>query len=506
MLSLASLFVLLGILILFSLLANVSKTVNQKLEVQNGADAVASAATVELARGMNTITATNHLIGELFALTVLQHALGGDELEFSKDPPPTPDDIRTSLELSHDLAVQWSSLFNRPTRFAYNLVSQEPKVGAAIRDSRLRLKQVMTWAYIVHAAGGVLRRLGNSPLLAPLGNNVRTTGTTIMVNARVFEAKVAQEWLALDVLEGIARSLLPAKQAIRDILIPALHSANKNVFDRTPGKAEQLASDLGKINLVDGSLFPGVKRNALAQVGLQLPIREEPVDLKQIARSQMVRASTPWIQFWRQPLLRFGDRALLLARFRAHYQARTDEFTLTLADRIKKQQGVNLYILQDLDLDKIDKGQERWTQAVGSRDADRLFGTLGFALRKKPRVAAYGIFRQANPDGMAAYAQGMIYNANPQAKKPPQKGWQPQVGWDTLNWRGRVPDHGGPQPANPNPNQRPPRITEPRIRLNWQAKLVPATRLPDARPSVEGDLGLIIRRTPERFVPLSGVH
>src|SRR5262245_22949091 len=202
MLSLVSLFVVLGFLVLFALLANVAKTVTQKLETQNGADSVAYSATTEMARGMNTLTAVNHLIGELTALVVLHHALGGDELDGLRGVTSTPRDVRNSLDLSYRIASIVTIGGVRPQAFQYQAVRQEVRTGAAIRDSRIRLKQVMVWAYVAHAVGGIFQQLGWIPYVGPV---LRVIGITIAVCAMVFETKVYLEWLTLDLLELIAR-------------------------------------------------------------------------------------------------------------------------------------------------------------------------------------------------------------------------------------------------------------------------------------------------------------
>src|SRR5690348_4479264 len=101
MLSLVSLFVVLGFLVLIGLLANAGRVTSRKLETQNAADSVAYSAGVEMGRGMNFVTAINHLVGELTALVVLIHTLGGDELDQGKEPPPTPALLKTALETTY---------------------------------------------------------------------------------------------------------------------------------------------------------------------------------------------------------------------------------------------------------------------------------------------------------------------------------------------------------------------------------------------------------------------
>jgi hypothetical protein len=69
----------------------------------------------------------------------------------------------------------------------------------------------------------------------------------------------------------------------------------------------------------------------------------------------------------------------------------------------------------------------------------------------------------------------MVYNANPQRNSTPN-GFQPQIGWDTLNWENAVREFPGLRP-NDDSYPVPDNVVEPRVRINWQAKLVPVSRL-----------------------------
>jgi hypothetical protein len=476
MLSLASLFVLLGFLLLFSLLSNVGRTVTRKLETQNAADAVAASSGNELARGLNSITAANHLIGELQALCVIHHGFGGDELDGLSSAQRTPYDIQESLQVSYSLAAALSAAGGiRPVQAEYNAVRQEPRTGAAIRDSRLRLKQVMTWAYIAHAVGGIFVDLSWIPYVGPI---LRGFGMLTEAAALTIETKVYQEWLTLDGLELLARGLMPVKRLLQSVVIPGCYLYTRpGILLDAPVKAEQAARDVSRRHNTEGWLFPGATIQPSLPL-LHLPVTSEPQTLRHPERSQLVRASSPWIQYWRVPILRFGEDALLLSRFRHFYHARTDEFTLLLAKR-QKESGVhvNLLILDDLDQDGQDKGQEPWTKRNGSARADELFSTIGFAHRPRHAMNSSPLFRQSNPDGLVAYAQVMLYNANPQPTTRPAAQQQPVVGHDTLNWDNAVPEAANPG-YNANTNVSPiPSIAEPKIRINWRARLVPTTRL-----------------------------
>ena len=81
MMTWGTIFAVMVLMIMFSLVFNSVKTVNRKVETQNTADAVAYSSATWIARGMNALTATNHIIGELNALYSLHHALGGKYLD-----------------------------------------------------------------------------------------------------------------------------------------------------------------------------------------------------------------------------------------------------------------------------------------------------------------------------------------------------------------------------------------------------------------------------------------
>ena len=120
-------------------------------------------------------------------------------------------------------------------------------------------------------------------------------------------------------------------------------------------------------------------------------------------------------------------------------------------------------------------------------------------------MASFGVFRQTNPNGMAAYAQAFTYNANPNPRTT-GGGFQPGVSYDTLNWLNAVRDHPGQRPLDDDTYSPVPNVPEPRIRVNWQVKLVPATRVTDSIWFQQGDLGTVMRRTTPIHLNLSGTH
>jgi hypothetical protein len=489
MLSLASLFVVLGFLVLIGLLANVGMVTSRKIETQNAADAVAYAASVEMARGMNSITAINHLIGELTALVVLIHTLGGDELDQGKNPPSTPETLNIMLEATYDAAKVVGEDSIPVYDDAYTEASKDSKVGGAIYDARKRLKMVLAWAYEAHFIGGVIAQGQFIPIVGPI---LEGFGDSVCLAAYSFEFKVWQECETLNFLEQMARVLQPVKVFLRDVMVPGLLYYQKSIVIATPFKALDAAKDMKDPNLADEvSLYPQIPF-----FNLKLPVEQESSQTG-VERSQLMRASTPWVQWWRQPWIDFGKHALLLSRFAQYFEDRSTQYTLSIIKHLKQDKSINLYVMANAQGQS--KTYEPWTYANNSNQADGMFCLVGLAHRPAPAVAAGGVFRfQENPDGLACYAQAMFYNANPQKRGSGDSNWQPTVGWDTLNWNGPAPEYPGPVPEGDDTPT--PTTPQPFIRLNWQCKLVPTTRLIEATVFQTGSIGKVMWRT----LPASG--
>src|SRR6476620_1156987 len=67
--SLATVFALLLLTMLLGMVINVGRQVDNKIKLQNAADAATYSGGVVLARGMNSLAYTNHMLTEVFALT-----------------------------------------------------------------------------------------------------------------------------------------------------------------------------------------------------------------------------------------------------------------------------------------------------------------------------------------------------------------------------------------------------------------------------------------------------
>jgi len=517
--ALISLFAVFTLLLLLVGVLNVTRVTATKMEQQNAADATAHAAGIELARGMNAVTVLNHLITELNALGALAMSFGGIPLEDRK-PILLPN--RAALRLP-ELAVWHGGRRPRALRAAVTFVS---KSGGAIGDSRKRLLKLLEWSYRVHISGGVMatapglsgtRSIGRALVAAAVAmeESIESTGRALVAAAVAMEESIEFEWRVLDALERLAESrLIPLKQLCNHGMptdpeaewgiIPRLYKQCVRVVERTPWRAEEAAGRVAAEYGATGSLFPNTRGGKFP---LELPVEAEVIHRhsENHLNSQMVRGMTPWVQYWRKPILDYGRRVLPLAEFAEHYHTHSNDFTLNMAWWQWLENETRLFRLKDLQVAGPDKGREVWTTEAGSDVANERFGYLGFALKPPPEVIGMPIFRQPQPDGMAAHAQVMIYNANPQ-DRPRTSKWQPVVGFDTLAWDNDVPEFefgkefGSDKKLDKKRNQ-------PLIKSNWQAKLVPVAL--ERLTSAVGTQGPELNRILDRLVtdrPLVNTH
>jgi hypothetical protein len=111
---LPTLFVVLALFVLLLTIWNAAAAVHAKLDAQNAADAAAHVGGVQLARGMNQLTARNHALGDANAVVVLAHTPGGPELEAAVDGRGSRFDLATGVQEELDAAYQAAALAGTP--------------------------------------------------------------------------------------------------------------------------------------------------------------------------------------------------------------------------------------------------------------------------------------------------------------------------------------------------------------------------------------------------------
>ena len=471
MITLASIVAVLFFLVLLALVANVGQIVNRKIETQNAADAVAYTGAVWMARGMNSLAATNHLIGELAALVVIHDSFGGTSLD---DDQPFDSGEVQPLNTGLKIASQAADDIGPVPTIGRHTVTDEDEGGeihadAMLIQAKVRLKEIQAAAYAVHLLGNILIDTGFPPAVAAGG---------VLVGAAVlFELKVTQEYLTLNVMQKIARGLVTLKQQLRDTVDPALFLYTVATVAKIPTQASQAARQVAEANGVEGALYQDVPK-------LLLPVMNDQADDDN--RSQLAQATYPWVICWRQPLLDLMRELLTLSGAADFYQQETFKRTGVISGQIRAH-GVKLFVM--LDTTPSNKGSELWAHGLSSTLlADPMFTLVGAVRHQPPRMTAPPLYHQANPDGLIAYAQAMFYNAGPQQ---PLAGEQLNACWDTLNWDPRTgPIHV--YDGNNSPGPRDGHAIS--IRLNWQAKLTPVTRMPEAADALAGQIGSTLRR------------
>jgi hypothetical protein len=472
---LGSLVILMFLLLFIGISANVIRTSRVRLEVQNAADEAAYNAAIPMARALNMLTAINHITGELVSGCVLHTALGGDVLDGTTayEGKPNEDvELPRRVRMWYRFArmVSAGAGVAMPNDQAPAIVSRVREISGAIKKADVRLKQVLEKAYTAHAFGALMTRLRPVPIVGPA---IAEWGRLVAEAAVVFEDKTIPEMKALDALEEAARNTMAVKQ-FQYAAAPALSKLADRVPDVFTAQADRATSFTATFHHGEIARYPSVAVVPVIRESLNVPV----------TRSQMVRAATPWIQHFRRDLMRFGEDALTLSRFKAYYLEETNAYTTTLVDRLRTNDGMEAYILKDLDLVSADKGAERWRW--DPRRADELFGHLSFAWHTDSRTDS---FRFLGPtpfdEGILTYSQIMVYNAGGLGRI--QAGWQSTNGWDTLNWGNEVPDYPGPGTsagAAPIPN-----VPVPRVKINWQVKLMPASRMLEPEAAFTGAEG-----------------
>jgi len=474
------LFVMLGILLGISLVVNVSFVTRDKLESQNAADAVTQTAGVHEARGMNAVTAANHIIGEAQALVVLQHAWGGDSLERGGNYDHTSRALRQTLQQSYQAASSICPRAYGPRSDDYRKVGSGVGSEAALGDSFVELKKHMQQSYELHFVGGVLYWIPYT----------RAMGIAIMQGCLAFESLIVREWDILKRAETlVAGQLMQYKKTLRDKVIPAFYSYSLLQQRDTPDRMQLAVESVGDLHSVNASLFPEPSKYGSSS-SLRLPLHAEPESGfgGNIEKAQLVRASVPWIIHWRAPVIRGSSVKLPLSRFSIHYWRHSQEMSLKLAQRAMRDRGIRLLVVDGLSEANGNKGQEMWNHADGSRTADRLFCVMGFTLRSPPPVIGRGVYVDGVEDALLTFSQTMTYNANP-VSPTSSSGLQHLTGWDTLNWKhGQIPEwrFGESYGAG---------ISRPEIQINWQAMLVPSTRVNEASQNTQGLVQRVLRRT-----------
>lgn len=493
------------------LLLTVTERLQQKLTLQSAADASAEAAAVWLARGMNALCTTNHLIGEAVAMVIIHEALVGP------DPNGTAGDTSVAdkaLDVAHQELL--AALANPPD-------------GPAVADvgpARLLASEAAPFAFEqvrlpVRAQGAILQAMRRlKTLLAKIYDDklaaTRAANHGRMTDLNRQEQQLLTEYQVLAELlrRAGSRSIIEARDALLKDAIPALRDYSHQLVQDVPSIATTAAEQIALVNGARSELYPRqpslpVELDPLATAQDLTPIPPEwygprkptayfppppdvpvgPITRRQIVKvTQLCRAAFPWVNFHRQPIREYLANCCPLSQAESIYFAETTRVTLDLCDQLQAKAGLGLYVIKHATLP--DKGFERWTDDPS--EVDTMFTVISVARLADSPIAPDQ--RSEMPLPPSATARALIYSAH--AQVPHEKRIdlhtkrivpirQPQTGWDTLQW---IPTQdkeasGDPLPSSPPKKRNMPfeligkgslLLPEfPRIQVAWQAKRVP---------------------------------
>ncbi|MBL8817754.1 MAG: hypothetical protein JNL58_17140 [Planctomyces sp.] len=528
--------VLLATLLITASLNNM-QIANRTVERQNAADAAALSGTVWMARGMNSVTATNHLMGEMLSLVILHEAIGGKKQEnkisadsgtnhskLAEDPGRLKrQDNELQLAYLAALAASQTGLIKAPDEDIFKRVYQRDGESqilaeATLLDSKMNLKKWLTRAYQGLVVAAALKAI---PYTRPAGEALEQA-------MHLLEQKINQEYRTLQALHGIADELLATKIMLRDEMLPLAKKRTTDLLHLIPLLARQTAQTIGEKNGVMADLFPEPGQ-------LQLPLQIDPLSINhqlpnnpnlevpepnpngcdcpsettaptwdQVSKmTQLARASFPWVNYHRQPVLDALAATCQLADAKEFYFHWSNGYSKMIVQEQQEPKGddpnshLGLYVLKGYE--GPDKGYELWNLPEHSDIADNYFTFIGMAWQEAPTVVGSPIFQQLHPDGMFSWSMTMLYNGNEQQRAqhridPTCKRIVPirqaNVGMDTLNWfpGSRQTENGceyrpeGSAEGSAEGENRPFELLGigipseyPRIQVNWQVKLVPTT-------------------------------
>lgn len=482
--------------LMFAFLLNSGKSLKCKTEGQHIADAAAYSVGLQKTRAMNVITATNHAMGEMMAMVIVHHALGGDLLDqgLKAEAHARQRDKLNDLNARLDLAYRLATAAGAQTP-AYKTVRQKKgiRAEATILLAKMKLKKYLIAIYHAKVAAKAMQAYPPT----------RPAGEALEKAMDVFELEILAEYRVLNQYARIATSLLEVKSRIRDVALPEAKRFTAEVVAQTPVIVRQTATELAgrygaaEAFVVDSTLPVQLDPLARAQTLPKLPGADRPeqqcceclsvrtaITRDQIVKTtQLARASFPWVVYHRQPIWDSLARLAPLSMAGDYYKEFSDGYSKKLCDRYQTDHDHDLGLFVVKGSAAPDKGWEAWTEK--REDADAAFGTLVVVHTKTDPVIGKVVFEEQHALGQVFYAQSMIYNANPQVPHPARidlrckritPNRQAAVGFDTLNWAPSRKANTMPWELIAKTDQGPPPDPAfPRIRVNWQARLSPAS-------------------------------
>ena len=281
---------MLAMVVLIGLIGNAGHAVNQKIEAQNAADAAAFSSALWMARGMNALTATNHMLGEATALCAIHEALGGPGMDLEIEENTNENRVLDQvINATKDLApigpgVPYvipvlTQIDEKIINFTTDRTSpddEELDAYAMLYDSRIRLKRELTGLLIAKSFADL-----GFLVPPPWGYATAAIAYGIHIYATSQIVLIAKEWVVLDAIELVAKASKKLKlEIIEGQLIPTLaaHADFVSGYDSQSEEfkagilnsaVERILLDLEQRHDVTMAVFPAADK-------LRLPVVPEP--------------------------------------------------------------------------------------------------------------------------------------------------------------------------------------------------------------------------------------
>jgi hypothetical protein len=439
---------------LIAMLFNIGFSTKERNEIQRPATAISHPVGVWRARGMNVLSAHQHLQGEVVSLIIVHHAIGGDELDANR----VGDTSKQDRNLDRAWKAAQAAGANTPY---YRDVRQEVRAGAMLLRANRSLKEMLTRVYWAKATAKLMQKSKFPPVVA--------AGVALEKAMDLLETQIGLEWRALRNLYDRARELLPVKRDLISRYLPAARDQMNRILDSIPKLTQQTANELAsrygvKVFVPENDRSLPVVVDPYAKLQGPPPGYVPPTDCdcpsvpadnpryQMVKTSQLARASFPWVVFHRSAIMGRLIWRAPLSHAAAIYEEETAGQARVVLDRLQAQRNLGLYVLPG----KVapDKGWEDWTKAEKSQLADSHFTSMVLTGQylETPMGAPF-IFSEPAEKHWVRWDAVMLINDNPQ--HPPQQkidllgckrivpDEQARVGYDTLAWdqsRGRLPE------------------------------------------------------------------
>jgi hypothetical protein len=304
--SMSALFVALAFFVTIGFVGNAEMTVFRKLEAQNAADSMALTCSTWRARGLNAVTANNHLMGELAAVVVLVESLGGPELDGQKEPATDSKDINAAISnpalgelgafagkaggTTYDLIVPVWGLLAESTGF-HDIDEQYVKelheifvdddggtegdqdAGATIYDGKMTMKVLVWYGFGTKAASNAVYVAVSVLSLGTLTEFAEAANLAVHLAMDVALIAVVKDWYLTKGVEVFATMLRPLRDPALPLALRGLSLYGDSVADgvhvRSATEAD-LAESRQEFGVESYKTFP-------LMADFKLPVRaEEP--------------------------------------------------------------------------------------------------------------------------------------------------------------------------------------------------------------------------------------